>query len=82
MQLHEEIERLKKVIENEETKVAQATQKGDNTSVSKSLATINSNLKYFSIVVNGAPLDKKEERKTREFLRLHYENLCKLSLPA
>jgi len=82
MQLHEEIERLKKVIENEETKVAQATQKGDNTSVSKSLATINSNLKYFSIVVNGAPLDKKEEMKTREFLRIHYENLCKLSLPA
>ena len=82
IQLHNEIEQLKKEIQTEETKVAQALQNGDNDSVSKSLATIDSNLKYLSIVVNGAPLDKSDDRNIREFLRIHYEKMCKLSLPA
>ncbi|KRT60842.1 MAG: Uncharacterized protein XU09_C0008G0312 [Thaumarchaeota archaeon CSP1-1] len=82
IQLHDEIEHLKKEIQAEETKVAQALQNGDNDSVSKSLATIDSNLKYLSIVVNGAPLDKIDDKNIREFLRVHYENMCKLSLPA
>lgn len=82
IQLHDEIEHLKKEIQTEEIKVAQALQNGNNDSVSKSLATIDSNLKYLSIVVNGAPLDKIDDRNIREFLRIHYENMCKLSLPA
>jgi len=82
MQLHDEIEQLKKEIQTEETKVAQALKNGDNDSVSKSLAIIDSNLKYLSIVVNGAPLDKIDDKNIREFLRVHYENMCKLSLPA
>lgn len=82
IQLHDEIEYLKKEIQTAETKVAQALQNGNNDSVSKSLATIDSNLKYLSIVVNGAPLDKIDDRNIREFLRVHYENMCKLSLPA
>jgi NADP-dependent 3-hydroxy acid dehydrogenase YdfG len=82
MQLHDEIEQLKKEIQTEETKVAQALQNDDNDSVSKSLAIIDSNLKYLSIVVNGAPLDKIDDKNIREFLRVHYENMCKLSLPA
>jgi hypothetical protein len=82
IQLHNEIEQLKKEIQTEETKVAQALQNSNNDSVSKSLATIDSNLKYLSIVVNGAPLDKIDDRNIREFLRVHYENMCKLSLPA
>ena len=82
IQLHDEIEHLKKEIQAEETKVAQALQNDDNDSVSKSLAIIDSNLKYLSIVVNGAPLDKIDDKNIREFLRVHYENMCKLSLPA
>ena len=82
IQLHEEIEKLKKEIESEETKVAKAIQSGDDDSVSKSLAAIESNLKYLSIVVNGAPLEKREDKNIREFLRIHYENMCNLSLPA
>ena len=82
IQLHDEIEQLKKEIQAEETKVAQALKNGDNDSVSKSLAIIDSNLKYLSIVVNGAPLDKIDDKNIREFLRVHYENMCKLSLPA
>ena len=82
IQLHEEIEKLKKEIESAEAKVSKAVQSNDDDSVSKSLTAIESNLKYLSIVVNGAPLDKRDDRNIREFLRIHYENMCKLSLPA
>ena len=81
-QLHEEIEELKKAIRAEEEKIALASQKNDDDAISKSLAAIDSELKYLSIVVNGAPLDKKVEGKTREFMRIHFENMWKLSLPA
>jgi hypothetical protein len=80
-QLHEEIEVLKKAIKAEEEKVALAAQRSDDAAVSKSLAAIDSDLKYLSIVVNGAPIDKREGRNIQEFLRVHFENLCKFSLP-
>ena len=80
--LHQEIERLKKAIKAEEQRVALATQNSDDDTVSKSLASIDSDLKYLSIVVNGAPIEKKLDRKTREFLRIHLENMWKLSLPS
>jgi len=80
--LPQEIERLKKAIKAEEERVALATQNSDDDTVSKSLASIDSDLKYLSIVVNGAPIDKKVDRKTREFLRIHLENMWKLSLPS
>jgi len=43
---------------------------------------IESDLKYLSIVANGVPLDKKENMKIMEFLRIHHENMWNLSLPA
>jgi len=82
IKLHQEIERLKKAIRAEEERVALATQKSDDDAISKSLTIIDSDLKYLSIVVNGAPIDKKVDRKTREFLRIHFENMWKLSLPS
>ena len=33
-------------------------------------------------VFNGVAFDEMENRKIRDFLMVHYENLCKLSLPA
>ncbi len=81
IKLHQEIERLKKAIRAEEERVALATQKSDDDAISKSLAVIDSDLKYLSIVVNGAPIDRKVDRKTREFLRIHFENMWKLSIP-
>jgi len=82
IKLHKEIEGLKKAIIAEEERVALATQNSDNDAVSKSLAVMDSDLKYLSIVVNGAPIDKKVNRQTREFLRIHFENMWKLSLPS
>ena len=82
VKLHQEIEELKKAIRAEEERVAFATLNSDDDAVSKSLAVIDSDLKYLSIVVNGAPIDKKVDRKTREFLRIHFEKMWKLSLPS
>ena len=80
--LSQDIEGLKKAIKAEEEKVALATQNSDDNAISKSLAVIDSDLKYLSIVVNGAPIDQKVCRKTREFLRIHFEKMWKLSLPS
>ena len=50
--------------------------------IKKSLRQIESDLKYLSILVNGAPIEKNEDRKIMEFLRTHYDYLQKLSIPA
>ena len=50
--------------------------------IKKSLHKLESNLKYLSILANGAPIEKKEDRKIMDFLRTHYNYLQKLSVPA
>ncbi|MBL7002078.1 MAG: hypothetical protein ISR80_04910 [Nitrosopumilus sp.] len=47
-----------------------------------SLHKLESNLKYLSILANGAPIDKNEDRRIMDFLRTHYNYLQKLSVPA
>ncbi len=50
--------------------------------VKKSLRQLESNLKYLSIIANGALIEKKEDIKIMNFLRTHYNYLQKLSVPA
>ena len=50
--------------------------------IRKSLHRLESNLRYLSILANGAPIDKNEDRKIMDFLRTHYDYLQKLSVPA
>ena len=50
--------------------------------VKSSIHQLESNLKYISILANGAPLDKNEGRDVMDFLRVHYTNLQKLSILA
>ena len=50
--------------------------------VKKSLHQLESDLKYLSIIANGAPIEKNEDRKIMNFLRVHYNYLRKLSVPA
>ncbi|MFB5620549.1 MAG: hypothetical protein ACE5RC_05410 [Nitrosopumilus sp.] len=47
----------------------------------KSLYELKSDLKHLSIIANGAPLSKTENRKIMDFLRNHYNTLQKLSVP-
>lgn len=48
----------------------------------KALHELKSDLKHLSILANGAPLSKIENRKVMDFLRRHYNQLQKLSVPA
>ena len=50
--------------------------------IKKSLHQLESNLRYLSILANGAPINKNEDRKIMDFLRTHYNYLQKLSVPA
>ena len=50
--------------------------------VKRSLHQLESNLKYLSILANGAPIEKNEDRKIMDFLRTHYNYLQKLSVSA
>jgi hypothetical protein len=50
--------------------------------IRKSIRQLESNLKYLSILANGAPINKNEDRKIMDFLRTHYDYLQKLSVPA
>jgi hypothetical protein len=50
--------------------------------IKKSLHQLESDLRYLSILANGAPIDKNEDRKIMDFLRTHYDYLQKLSIPA
>ena len=50
--------------------------------IKRSLHQLESDLKYLSILANGAPINKKEDRKIMDFLRIHYDYLQKLSVPA
>ncbi len=50
--------------------------------IKTSLHRLESDLKYLSILANGAPIEKNEDRKIMDFLRMHYNNLQKLSIPA
>ncbi|MEX0862646.1 hypothetical protein [Nitrosopumilus sp.] len=47
-----------------------------------SLRKLESDLKYLSILANGIPIEKDEDRKIMDFLRTHYNKLQKLSVPA
>ena len=49
--------------------------------IKRSLHQLESNLRYLSILANGAPIDKNEDRKIMDFLRIHYNYLQKLSVP-
>jgi hypothetical protein len=49
--------------------------------IKRSLHQLESDLKYLSILANGALIDKNEDRKIMDFLRTHYNNLRKLSVP-
>jgi len=49
--------------------------------IKRSLHQLESDLKYLSILANGAPIAKNEDRKIMDFLRTHYNYFRKLSVP-
>lgn len=47
--------------------------------IKKTIPQIQSNLKYLSVLVNGASIDKEEDKRIMYFLSSHYSYLKKLS---
>ena len=78
----QEIRNLEKEILHIEDNIVEFLRLNYDEGVKKAVKQLESNLKYLSIIANGAPIDKKEDRKVMDFLRVHYEYLQKLSVPA
>lgn len=79
--IHSEIKNLEEDILRIEENIAEFSRLKYDEGVKKSLRLLESDLKYLSILANGAPIDKNEDRKVMEFLRTHYDYLQKLSVP-
>jgi len=79
--LQQEIKTLQNEIMKEENKIIDYPNNDDSKSMKKSIAMIHSDLKYLSIIANGAPIDAKQNMKIREFLRIHFENLWRMRIP-
>lgn len=77
-----DIQNLQNEILSLENIIVEQIRAGYDGGLRRSLSLLESDLKYLSILANGAPIDKNEDRKIMDFLRIHYERLRKLSLPA
>ena len=80
--VHEDIKSLEKEILHTEDKIIEYLRAGYEGGIKTSLHSLDLNLKYLSILANGAPIDKNEDRKIMDFLRIHYDYMQKLSVPA
>jgi len=80
--IHQEIKNLENNILQTEDKIIEFLSLNNDEGIKRSLHELESDLKYLSIVANGAPIDKNEDRKIMDFLRTHYTYMRKLSVPA
>ncbi len=80
--IRQDIKNLEDDILQTEDNIVEFLGVNHNEGVKKSLRQLESNLKYLSIIANGAPIEKKEDIKIMNFLRTHYNYMRKLSVPA
>ena len=80
--VHEDIKNLEKEILQTEDKIIEYLRVRYEEGIKTSLHHLDLDLKYLSILANGAPIDKNEDRKIMDFLRIHYDYMHKLSVPA
>ena len=78
--LSQNIENLKKDILRLEDNIEEFSRLRYNEGIKRSVFQIQSNLKYLSVLANGAPIDKNEDRKIMNFLQVHYDYLKKISI--
>ena len=76
------IENLEKDVLRLEDNIKEFSRLRYDEGIKRSIFQIQSNLKYISILANGAPIDKNEDRKIMDFLQVHYDYLKKISVPA
>ena len=76
----QEIKNLEKEILKIEDNLSEFLRLDYSEGIKKSLKQLESHLKYLSILGNGAPIDKNEDRELMNFLRIHYDYLQKMSV--
>ena len=76
----QEIKNLEKEILKIEDSIYEFLRLDYSEGIKKSLKQLESNLKYLSVLGNGAPIDKNEDRELMNFLRIHYDYLQKMSV--
>ena len=76
----QEIKNLEKEILKIEDNISEFLRLDYSEGIKKSLKQLESNLKYLSVLGNGAPIDKNEDRALMDFLRIHYDYLQKMSV--
>lgn len=82
MDTSQDIDNLKMDIIQIEDNIIDFLKPNHEQELKKALRELKSDLKHLSIIANGAPLDKIENREIMDFLRNHYSQLQKLSAPA
>jgi hypothetical protein len=82
MDTSQDIDNLKMDIIQIEDNIIDFLKPNHEQELKKALRELKSDLKHLSIIANGAPLDKIENRAIMDFLRNHYSQLQKLSVPA
>ena len=78
--LHQKIRSLEKDILKIENNLIEFERLKYEKGIKKSIQQLESDLKYLSVLANGASINKNEDRKIRDFLRIHYNNLQKSSI--
>jgi hypothetical protein len=79
---HQDIIDLEKDIVQTEDNLIEFLKLKYEDGIKKSIRQLESNLKYLSILANGMPINKNEDRQIRDFLIIHFDKLQKLSVPA
>jgi len=80
--IHQDIKNLENDILQTEDNIAEFSRLNYAEGIKRSLHQLESDLKYLSILANGAPIEKNEDMKIMDFLRTHYDYLRKLSVTA
>ncbi len=80
--IHQEIKNLEDDVLQTENNIVEFFGMNYEEGIKRSLRQLESNLRYLSILANGAPINKNEDRRIMDFLRVHYNHLRKLSVPS
>ena len=80
--IHQEIKNLEDDVLQTENTIVEFLGMNYDKGIKRSLRQLESNLRYLSILANGAPINKNEDRRIMDFLRIHYNHLRKLSVPS
>jgi len=80
--IHQEIKNLEDDVLQTENTIVEFLGMNYDEGIKRSLRQLESNLRYLSILANGAPINKNEDRRIMDFLRIHYNHLQKLSVPS